>query len=179
MLRKFFPPRSGSGFLRALLRPARHRRQAWLTIAALTALVCLIDFYAPLEVALTVVYLPTVLLATASLGRSAGVKVALVEAPLRIVVDIVIVYPEPVPWFRPWHAIGALFVYLLIVWLLDALLTMQHQLERDFADDLGVNLKTVQTYCARIKEKIGIVDRLKLSHVAFRWHEHETRPTSG
>ena len=162
MRRKFFPPRSGSAFPRALLRSAHHRRRPWLIIAALT-----------------VVYLPTVLLATASLGRSAGVKVALVEAPLRIVVDIVIVYPEPVPWFRPWHAIGALFVYLLIVWLLDALLTMQHQLERDFADDLGVNLKTVQTYCARIKEKIGIVDRLKLSHVAFRWHEHETRPTSG
>lgn len=162
MRRKFFPPCSRSGFPRALLRSAHHRRRPWLIIAALT-----------------VVYLPTVLLATASLGRSAGVKVALVEAPLRIVVDIVIVYPEPVPWFRPWHAIGALFVYLLIVWLLDALLTMQHQLERDFADDLGVNLKTVQTYCARIKEKIGIVDRLKLSHVAFRWHEHETRPTSG
>lgn len=50
---------------------------------------------------------------------------------------------------------------------------------REIADDLGVNLKTVQTYCARIKEKLGIADALELSHVAFRWHEQETRPTSG
>jgi DNA-binding CsgD family transcriptional regulator len=41
----------------------------------------------------------------------------------------------------------------------------------EIADDLGVNLKTVQTYCARIKEKLDIADGLELSHVAFRWHE--------
>ena len=133
MLRKLFAPDSAAGLLRALLRPAVHRRQAWLIIAALMALVCLIDLHAPLEVALSAVYLPTILLATAWLGRGAGVKVALVEATFRIVVDIVIVYPEPVPWFSPWNAVGALFVYLLIVWLLDALLIIQHQLERDFA----------------------------------------------
>ena len=132
-MRKLFPPKPTPGILRALLSPARHRRQAWLIIVALTTLVCLIDLQAPLEVALSVVYLPTVLLATAWLGRSAGIKVAVIEATLRIFVDIVIIYPQPVPWFSPWNAIGALFVYLLIVWLLDALLTIQHQLERDFA----------------------------------------------
>ncbi len=42
---------------------------------------------------------------------------------------------------------------------------------REISDDLGVSLKTVQTYCARIKEKLGLDDGLELSHVAFRWHE--------
>lgn len=46
---------------------------------------------------------------------------------------------------------------------------------RDIAEALGVSLKTVQTYCARIKEKLGLDDGQELARVAFHWHENHTR----
>ena len=42
---------------------------------------------------------------------------------------------------------------------------------REIAEALGVSLKTVQTYCARIKEKLGVSDAAELTRVAFHWHE--------
>jgi DNA-binding NarL/FixJ family response regulator len=41
---------------------------------------------------------------------------------------------------------------------------------RDIADHLGVSLKTVQTYCARIKEKLGLADGQELTRAAYKWH---------
>lgn len=46
---------------------------------------------------------------------------------------------------------------------------------REIADELGVSLKTIQTYCARIKEKLGLDDGQELSRSAFRWHEQGLR----
>jgi len=44
---------------------------------------------------------------------------------------------------------------------------------RDICESLGLSLKTVQTYCARIKEKLGLGDGQELARVAFSWHERE------
>lgn len=46
---------------------------------------------------------------------------------------------------------------------------------REIADQLGVGLKTVQTYCARIKEKLGLEDGGELSRLAFRWDVEKDR----
>lgn len=48
---------------------------------------------------------------------------------------------------------------------------------REIADALGVSLKTVQTYCARMKEKLGLGDGQELARVAFHWHEKQNRKT--
>jgi DNA-binding NarL/FixJ family response regulator len=48
------------------------------------------------------------------------------------------------------------------------------QSTRDISEHLGVSLKTVQTYCARIKQKLGLDDGQELSRLAYRWHEHRT-----
>ncbi len=42
---------------------------------------------------------------------------------------------------------------------------------RRIADELSVSQKTVQTYCARIKEKIGLDDGTELAIAAIRWRE--------
>lgn len=42
---------------------------------------------------------------------------------------------------------------------------------RRIAEDLNVSQKTIQTYCARIKEKIGLDDGAELSLMAIRWRE--------
>jgi DNA-binding NarL/FixJ family response regulator len=42
---------------------------------------------------------------------------------------------------------------------------------RRIAEELGVGLKTVQTYCGRIKLKLGLADGRELTRAAYRWHE--------
>lgn len=49
------------------------------------------------------------------------------------------------------------------------------QSTREISESLGVSLKTIQTYCARIKEKLQIDDGQELARVAFRWHEDRIR----
>lgn len=44
---------------------------------------------------------------------------------------------------------------------------------RRIADELRVSQKTVQTYCARIKEKIGLDDSSELALTAIRWRHAE------
>lgn len=43
------------------------------------------------------------------------------------------------------------------------------------AEDLGVSLKTVQTYCGRMKDKLGLGDGQELARLAYRWHESHGR----
>ncbi|MCX6956708.1 MAG: response regulator transcription factor [Verrucomicrobia bacterium] len=49
------------------------------------------------------------------------------------------------------------------------------QTPRAISEDLAVSLKTVQTYCARIKEKLGLDDGAELARAAFRWNESGER----
>lgn len=42
---------------------------------------------------------------------------------------------------------------------------------RRIADDLGIGQKTIQTYCARIKEKLGLSDGSELLRSAVQAHE--------
>ena len=46
---------------------------------------------------------------------------------------------------------------------------------RRIASDLHVSIKTVQAYCARIKDKLGIADAAELMREAVRWVEGEGR----
>ena len=45
------------------------------------------------------------------------------------------------------------------------------QSTRRIGDDLGVSQKTVQTYCARIKEKLSLSDASELLQAAVRFHD--------
>jgi len=43
---------------------------------------------------------------------------------------------------------------------------------RRIADELNISIKTVQAYCARIKEKLGHEDAIELVRHAVRWVDH-------
>ncbi len=43
---------------------------------------------------------------------------------------------------------------------------------RKIAEDLHVSPKTVQTYCARIKDKLGLASLTELLRAAVRWSDH-------
>ena len=45
---------------------------------------------------------------------------------------------------------------------------------RQIAEDFGVSVKTVQAYCARIKEKLALTSATQLLREAIRWNE--TKP---
>jgi DNA-binding NarL/FixJ family response regulator len=47
----------------------------------------------------------------------------------------------------------------------------QGQNTRQIADHLHVGFKTVQSYCARIKEKLQLANATELLRAAIRWHE--------
>lgn len=47
---------------------------------------------------------------------------------------------------------------------------------RRISEDLNVSIKTVQAYCARIKEKLGFTDGPQLVRDAVRWVDRNERP---
>ncbi|HWW01279.1 MAG TPA: response regulator transcription factor [Candidatus Acidoferrum sp.] len=46
---------------------------------------------------------------------------------------------------------------------------------RQIAEQLRVSVKTVQAYCARIKEKLGLASATELVREAVRWHESRNK----
>jgi DNA-binding NarL/FixJ family response regulator len=44
---------------------------------------------------------------------------------------------------------------------------------RQIADDLHVSFKTVQAFCARIKDKLQLANATELMHEALRWHDRQ------
>jgi DNA-binding NarL/FixJ family response regulator len=42
---------------------------------------------------------------------------------------------------------------------------------REIGESLHISMKTVQVYCARIKEKLNLADATQLLREAMRWHE--------
>jgi len=46
---------------------------------------------------------------------------------------------------------------------------------RQIAEQLRVSVKTVQAYCARIKEKLGLASATELVREAVRWHERNRK----
>jgi DNA-binding NarL/FixJ family response regulator len=45
------------------------------------------------------------------------------------------------------------------------------QSTREIAEQLGISQKTVQTYCARIKEKMSLADASELNRHAYLWYQ--------
>ena len=44
---------------------------------------------------------------------------------------------------------------------------------RQIADELHVSFKTVQAFCARIKEKLNLASATELLREAVRWHDSQ------
>jgi DNA-binding NarL/FixJ family response regulator len=46
---------------------------------------------------------------------------------------------------------------------------------RQIAENLHISMKTVQAFCARIKEKLKLGNATELLREALRWHEEQNR----
>jgi DNA-binding NarL/FixJ family response regulator len=48
----------------------------------------------------------------------------------------------------------------------------------EIAEELHINLKTVQAYCARAKEKLGLTTAIELRRAATRWEDAHAAATA-
>jgi DNA-binding CsgD family transcriptional regulator len=49
------------------------------------------------------------------------------------------------------------------------------QANRLIAEELHLSIKTVQAYCARIKDKLGLANAAELVREAIRWTDQKNR----
>lgn len=109
--------------------PTGGRRLTLLGIAAGVLAIGWADYVTGTRMSFVVFYLVPVALATAWLGRTSGVLWAFASVAIRFMADTAEdkqVFSETWLW---WNSIGSLFVFLTVVWILDALIRFHRQLE--------------------------------------------------
>lgn len=112
---------------RAILRLAvRLRRSPPRIFALCTACVCVIgivDLATPFEFILSVLYLPPILIAVGSCGRRAGVLLSLLATAFWMWDGLSIHVPAGMPpWLILWQVCERLTLYLVLIFLIDAML---------------------------------------------------------
>ncbi len=101
-----------------------------------TALLCIlvlgigaVDYLAPLELSLSIVYLVPISLGAGWFGWRAGLMVALACTIMRFGGDTIRVYPDRMPPHMWWNIFAAMLIFTFVVWLVNNLVTAQRALE--------------------------------------------------
>lgn len=120
------------GVLARLMRPAEagRRRKTLAAVSASVFFVGWVDFATGSRLSLAVVYLLPVVLATAWLGRRAGVITAAASMAVRFLADLLGADSGIAQTWLWWNSLAGLVVCLVVVWILDALIRLHRQLEQ-------------------------------------------------
>lgn len=106
-----------------------NKRQAWWFITALSLVVGLADFFSGIELSLSLFYLVPISLSAGWLGWRAGVAFSVFCTAVRLFGDFVSTYPEGLPGFLWWNVCAAFIIFVLVVWLVSALVSAHRGLE--------------------------------------------------
>lgn len=109
--------------------PAGGRVPATLGLVATMGAIGWIDYVTGTRMSFVVFYLIPVAVSVAWMGRTAGVLAALASVVIRFVADSwdrEATFQDTWLW---WNSFGSLLVYLVVVWILDALIRFHRQLE--------------------------------------------------
>ena len=129
---KLYWANAGQQVTEVFVRPLeRRRKKGWAIITGLVALIGVFDYHAGIEVSLAIFYLVPIALATGWFGSSMGVAASVACTIMRVSIEMLIVYPHPVPWHTQWNALASLMINLLVVWLLHSLLTRHCHVESE------------------------------------------------
>lgn len=109
--------------------PTGARGVAPLGVAAAILGIGWIDFLTGTRMSFVVFYLIPVAVAVAWVGRFAGLLAALASVVIRFVADSSDRDATPHDAWLWWNSVASLLVYLVIVWILDALIKFHRQLE--------------------------------------------------
>ncbi len=108
-------------------------RGKWAAVAAIGGLVLMIgvvDFATGIYISVGVFYLIPVALAVVWLGWQGGVITAFISIAVRLVSDLLVMHGRPLPFWSCWNLSAATVTYLIMVWILHALMALHRQLER-------------------------------------------------
>ena len=114
-------------WLSAGLTQPEQRRSRWfwsLVVVALALIIGSLDYSTGYEISFAVFYLLPVTIAVVTMGPVAGVVTAIVSIAISLIGDIAAgerYQNSPIPW---WNALIVLITYLVVVWLLTALISM-------------------------------------------------------
>jgi len=115
---------------------AKGRSKMAACVFALVLGIGVVDFFLPFDISLLVFYFIPVGLAVAALGWQAGIATALVSVGTWMAGDLAAGRRYPSFLVASWNALIALGTYLLVVWLLWALLRTQRQIESRVRSEL-------------------------------------------
>ncbi|MBA3848871.1 MAG: hypothetical protein C0502_02600 [Opitutus sp.] len=109
--------------------PAGSRKVAVLGIAVAVAIIGVLDYATGTRISMVIFYLIPVAVACAWLGRTAGVVTALASFLIRFVADATDNDATLHDTWLWWNSLAGAAVYLVTVWMLDALIRFHRQLE--------------------------------------------------
>ena len=109
--------------------PAGGRKAAILIVAATILATGYVDYFTGTRISLVIFYLIPVAMACAWLGRMAGVIAAVASLLMRFVADSADISTTIHDVWLWWNSMVSGVVYLVIVWMLDALIKIHRQLE--------------------------------------------------
>jgi len=109
--------------------PPQGRLVAITVISELVLAIGAVDYATGIHISLMVFYLVPVALAVAWLGWREGVATAFCCLTVRQVGDLILARGGPLPFWAWWNASTALVMFLIVVWIFHALITLHRQLE--------------------------------------------------
>jgi signal transduction histidine kinase len=120
--------------LHAFIDPPKTRSSvSWTLIAGLILAIGVLDYLSGTDASLAIFYLVPVLLITGWRGARSGVTVAAACTVTRIASDGLAMPRGESLWNLYWNALASFAIAGLVIWLLDALLTLHRELERKIA----------------------------------------------
>ncbi len=109
--------------------PAFGRSLARSIIVIIVILIGMVDYLAGIRISLGAFYFVPIALAVSWLGWEEAVFMALFSTLVRIVGDYAAIAEQPLPLWSWWNSTAALTVYMLFIWIFNALITLHRQLE--------------------------------------------------
>ncbi|MCA2998718.1 MAG: hypothetical protein ING75_08970 [Rhodocyclaceae bacterium] len=119
---------------RATLSPTLSPTAAAFTVALAVATIAVVDYATGIHISLLFFYLLPVAFSVAWLGKRMAVIVAIAIILIRVTGDWIGYGEQMLPHWYFWNALTSLVVFLIVIWMLDAFLSLQRQLEQRVKD---------------------------------------------
>lgn len=110
--------------------PEEDRTMAATRVALAVLAIGCVDYFTGTRLSLVVFYLLAVALATAWLGRRGAVLTAVGSMAVRFGADLLATGSDLSQAWIWWNSVASLGVFLLVIWILDALMKFHRQLEQ-------------------------------------------------
>jgi signal transduction histidine kinase len=106
------------------------RGKAVAIIASLVLVIGVADCLLGIQISLFIFYLVPVCLAVAWLGVRAAVATTAAAIAVRILGDLISIDFRPLPFWTWWHVLAGTLTFGLIIWILNALISLHRDLEQ-------------------------------------------------